>query len=140
MSGEGFGTLLADSLAVMAAESPLHAAALAAALGAAPVDFAVGAERVRVWRGPGGRVVVGPVGGGAPAVRVVTGRAEILALLDGRRSLATAVREGALDLYGTPGEIARFIDVLVIYLHGAVRCPGMAGILARWRALGAADA
>jgi len=43
-------------------------------------------------------------------------------------------------LTGRSTAIAHFLDVLVIYLHGAVRSPGMPAILARWRDRGAPDA
>lgn len=136
MSAEPFGEMLRRSFAVLEREAPAHLTALGVALGAAAVDFSVDGDRVRVAVGAGARPAVGIPGDSPPAVRVFSSRAAILGLIDGQHTLAGAVREGVLDLFGRPDEIARFLDALVIYLHGAVRCPGMPAILARWRDLG----
>ena len=136
MSAEPFGEMLRRSFAVLEREAPAHLSALGVALGASAVDFAVDGDAVRVAVGAGGRVAVGAIGESPPAVQVFSSRAAILALVDGQHTLAGAVRDGVLDLSGRPYEIARFLDALVIYLHGAVRCPGMPAILAHWRDLG----
>jgi hypothetical protein len=72
--------------------------------------------------------------GGAACVEVRTGRATLLALIDGVRTLHDAVLSDAVQLRGGPEDLARFQDALWLYLQGAVRAPSMPEILGSFRA------
>lgn len=66
-------------------------------------------------------------------VRVRTSRKAILDVLDDRQTLEGAVESGDLELWGAIEDLERFHDALLVYVGGAVRCPGFPALLDRFR-------
>ena len=126
-----FSALLRRSLGALERERPDIAQRLAAALAALAVTITVGDEQLGI-RSDGTRVVVGEPAS-APQVRVSTGRATILALVDGAVSLVDAVLADDMRLVGEVADLARFHDALWLYLQGAVRAPSFPVLLRVFR-------
>lgn len=89
----------------------------------------IGAEHVRL-RFERGQIllVASPESGPAP-IRLITDWETILDMADARLTLTEAALAGRLDLFGQPAELARFYEVLLTYLRGAVRCPSFPHLL-----------
>ena len=80
-------------------------------------------------------VALMPDDGGAHVV-LSADHAMIFALVDGEVTIEAAVRQNRLRLRGTPAHLVRFHEGLMLWLHGAVRCPSFPQILADTRDIG----
>lgn len=60
-------------------------------------------------------------------------RSALLEVLDARRSLAQALRDGGLEVHGPLETIFRLRAALLAYVHGAVRCRSFPALLERYR-------
>jgi hypothetical protein len=85
------------------------------------IDCAGGRERVRV-------------DGGQVSAELCTSRRAVLAVLDGRLSLAEAVLTDAVRVKAPLDTLERLNRALEAYVHGAVRSRAFPGVLARFRA------
>jgi hypothetical protein len=126
-----FSALLRQSLIVLERERPDVATRLAATLALLPVTIAVDDERLGL-RSDGMRLRVGEPDLHAP-VTVTTGRATILALVDGDVALVDAVLADDVLQIGQADDLARFQDALWLYLQGAVRAPSFPELLRAFR-------
>jgi len=68
----------------------------------------------------------------APAARIITTRAALIALADGA-SLEAALADGRLEVRGPVDETLRVFDALNLFVHAAARSPSAAPILQAWR-------
>ncbi len=125
-----FTSMLRESFVVLADEVPEILARFRARLGGRRVELQVDAEVVglRVERD---RLYWQTVAN--PQVRIVTTRREILSLVDAASTLRESVLADRLRLFGTPDELLRFHDGLMLYLHGSFRAPSMPQVLRRFR-------
>jgi hypothetical protein len=130
--------LLGESFAVLAAELPAAHARMCALLAGRAVAIDVDGERfVAAFEGGQARVASLPAGEDpAAGVRVATGRAAILAVIEARRSLADAVLADEVRVVGDLDRLVEAHHALVTYVHGAVRCPSFPSLLQRFRTLG----
>lgn len=76
---------------------------------------------------------------GRRATRPATGRVTardgvVLDLIDGRLDLLGAVEAGRLDVRGDPQAVLRLARALTAFVDGAVRAPGLRGLLDEYRA------
>ncbi len=60
-------------------------------------------------------------------------RSALLEVLDARRTLAEAIRDGELEVQGALETIFRLRAALLAYVHGAVRCRSFPALLERYR-------
>ena len=134
MPDASFSALLRRSLGALERERPDIAERLAATLAPLTVTITVGDEQLGV-RSDATCVVVGEPAP-APQVRVSTGRPTILALVDGDVSLVDAVLADDVHLVGDVADLARFHDVLWLYLQGALRAPSFPALLHAFRDAG----
>jgi hypothetical protein len=124
-------TLLEESFAVLAREQPPASARLHACLEGLSVALRVGAEHFAVgFTGRGARLR--EVDGGERA-QVSTSQRTLLEVLDGQQSLAEAVLADAVEVVGPLEILLRLHEGLLLYVHGAVRCPGFPLLLRRLR-------
>ncbi len=70
---------------------------------------------------------------GDESARIATHRRTLLDVLDARRSLTEAVLEDAVEVVGPLDTLLRLHEGLLLYVQGAVRCPGFAALLRRLR-------
>jgi hypothetical protein len=121
---------LRASLALLAAESPLHLRAMQAALRNRQVRISLDEE-------PPTRLVVDPsglhvVGEGDPAqVDVSLASHDLLRVLAGEQTLEEAIVAGQVTVRGTCDDVLAFDDGLRAWLHGAVRSPSFSTLLER---------
>jgi hypothetical protein len=130
--------LLADSFQVLAREQPEAYARMCALLEGLSVAVWVDEERFAAdfsSRGASVRALTGH----EPA-RVSTHGRTLLEVLDARRSLTEAVLADAVRVVGPLDTLLRLHEGLLLYLRGAVRCPGFASVLRRLREGQALDA
>jgi hypothetical protein len=132
---ERVADLLAESLVVLAREQPEAYARMCERLAGLSVLLEVEAERFvaafshrRAWVAP-------PEGG--EAARVTSRRRTVLDVLDDRQSLTEAVLTDAVEVVGPLDTLLRLQEGLLVYVQGAVRCPGFAPLLRRLREAGA---
>lgn len=139
MTSDSVETLLAASLAVLAAERPAAHARLCARLEGRSVSIHVGEERLLVTFAAGAGAVRATAAGEDPPadVRIVTRRRAILEVLDARRSLAEAVLADEVEVVGELPRLEEALEGLVTYVHGGVRCPSFPALVDRFRKLGA---
>ena len=130
--------LLARSFTVLAREQPEAHARLCQQLGGLALELRVDGERFAAGFSAEGAWVQ-DVEGNEP-VRVATRGGAILDLLDARLTLADAVLSDAVEVVGPVDILVRLHEGLGVYLHGAVRSPGFAGLLQRLRDTCAASA
>ena len=126
--------LLAESFEVLAREQPEAYSRMCARLEGLSVSLGVDGERFAAAFTPRS-AWVRPVSGEEP-VRVLTRRSTVLDVLDDRQSLTEAVLTDAVDVVGPIHTLLRLHEGLVVYVQGAVRCPGFASLLQRLREAG----
>lgn len=121
------------ALGVLAAESPAAYHRLADQLRPAPTSMEVDGESFSIdARGDRLRVVRGPLRGAGG--RVSADSAVILDLIDGRTEVLEAVVGGRLDVRGDLDAVLRLARGLSAFVEGAVRSPGLRGLLDEYRA------
>ena len=125
-----FAAYLTESLDRIAGDVPWAYAAILARLGARVVRVRLSGEALTI-RGDGGRVRLGDDGSGD--VEVSTVRAELVALADGEMTLEEAVTAERLELRGRVDDLMAGLLALEAYLHGAVRCPELSGLMDAFR-------
>lgn len=118
---ETVASLLRRSLEHMASDVPAGYAHLLRQLGALVIDVEIDGERFALRGGPRLEVVEGV----APAAgaRMAMSRRAVLAVLDAEVALAEAVESGGVAVRGALDDVVRAHDVLIAYVHGAVRSP-----------------
>lgn len=126
-----FAAFLRATTAQLHHEDPARMAAVARALGPAPIRVQVQGPAFRV-RAEAQAPVIVPDGAEA-ALTLTSSHAAVLRILDGQDDLTAAVRSGRLELRGAPGPIAALLDALLLYVHSAVRSAAMPALLARYR-------
>lgn len=126
-----FATFLAHSMTLLAAEKPPVYARLCALLRDREARVTMDGERLGIAF-PGGEFrLVAEVD--RPFIELVSTRTTVVAVVDGRLTLEEAVWGGHLELRGHLPDLVRFHDALVLYLHGAVRCPSFPWLLDCYR-------
>jgi len=98
---------------------------------ALPVNIVVAHERLAA-RVAGGKLHVGTPHV-APSVTVTTSLAATRALLDAERTLVAAIERGELDVRGQAAALDAAADAFMLFLHGLVRAPSSAALLAELR-------
>lgn len=83
-------------------------------------------------RFPKGRFALGPPVE-YPFIELDSSRRTILDVVDGRLTLEDAVWEERIRLFGSLDALLLFLDALVAYLQGAVRCPSFPWLLDCYR-------
>lgn len=133
MRGADFTEFLARSLTALARDVPMLHRRLAAQMTGRPVRLAVDGPEIEVVS-DGEALQLLPAEGPPPAVRLCTDAAAILRMVDGERSLEDAVLGDEVELFGAAADLAAFHADLTLYLHAAVRCPALGGLLREFRA------
>jgi hypothetical protein len=126
-----FATFLEHSMTLLAAEKPLVYARLCAFLRDREARVTVDDERTGIAFPAGAFRLCDDVE--HPFIELSSSRATVLAVVDGRLTLEEAVWGEHLELRGHLDDLVRFHDALVLYLHGAVRCPSFPWLLDRYR-------
>jgi hypothetical protein len=124
-----FKEFLVRSLEVLAAEKPRLHAALCTLLDGKELDFSIDGVRVVLRFTPAIEMSDSAF---APHIRLASDRAAILDVLEGS-SLEEAVVAERVALRGTLDDLVLFHDALLVYLHGAVRCPSFPRLLDEYR-------
>lgn len=122
-----FQRFLARSLEVLESELPAGYAAVVERLGSAAVQIEVDGERLGVVGNNGRLRIVSHVLRPTAAARG-TSRA-LREILEGERTLESAVLAETIDLQGTLVALAAFHETLHAYFNAAVRCPSFAALL-----------
>jgi hypothetical protein len=115
---------LERALGVIAAEAPLHFAAMQRQLGARTVSIQVGAdEPLRLCLADGPPWVTRDTGG---RVEIRLGHDDLDAFLRGELTLEQGVIGERLAVRGKLEHVLPFLDALELWLHGALRTPSAA--------------
>ena len=128
---DSFAQLIDDSLASIAAEAPacyLAASALARDLS---FSLAIDGEVIGLVADPLLRITEPP---NNSQVWAETTSAAISAIMDGTTTVEALVQDDSLYIRGTLGDITRGHDVLLSYIHGAIRSPAVPGLRTRFDA------
>jgi hypothetical protein len=126
-----FATFLDQSMTLLAAEMPRAYARLCAMLREREARVTMDELRIGIAFPGGAFRLVGDVD--QPCIELRSDRATVLDVVDGRLTLEEAVWNERLQLRGRLDDLARFHDALVLYLHGAVRCPSFPWLLECYR-------
>lgn len=131
MQDADFPTFMARALDIVAAEAPEAYEAMTSRLEGVRLGLNPDGTALAIWV-KNGWVEIFPT---AKEVDLTVGFSSsvILDLIDGRRSLEKSIYDDRLFLKGTIEMVERFHDGLMLFLQGAVRCPGMPRLLARFR-------
>jgi len=129
----GFGQFLRESLALLAAEAPVHLAALARALRERQVTISI-ADEAPVQLACDRRGLFFSEESGRSAVEVSLSSGELLRVLAGDETLEQAIVDGRVAVRGACDDVLAFDDALRAWLHGAVRSPSFGGLLRRLEA------
>jgi hypothetical protein len=129
-----FQTFLVRSLELLAREKAAVHARLCAALDGMVLAMRIDGEGVAVGFSPLPCVTSGARRNAD--VKVRSSRRAILDVIDGNVTLENAVLEDRIVLLGSVPALVRFHDGLRVYLNGAVRAPGFAGLLDEYVAAG----
>jgi hypothetical protein len=133
-SSEGEGRvapLLAESFGVLLREQPEAHARMCVLLQGLSVTVTVDEERFTVDFTSRRARVRAATGDGS--VRVSTYSRTLLDVLDDRQSLTEAVLADEVEVVGPLDTLLRLHEGLLLYVQGAVRCPGFASLLRRLR-------
>jgi hypothetical protein len=132
--------LLGESLVVLAREHPEAYARMCERLAKLTVVMEVDEERFLaqffsrlVW-------VRGAAASERRDVTVQTQRRTIIDVLDNRQALTAAVLADAVRVIGPLEALLRLQEGLLLYVQGAVRCPGFIPLLRRLRGSGSPEA
>lgn len=124
-----YAQLVSESLASIAAEAPQCYAATSHAAAGLTLSITIDDEEITVVADPLLRVGA-PVP--RPSVWAATSSQAIAAILDGETTLEALVLGDALRVQGGLSQVARCHDVLLGYVHGAVRSPAVARLRPRF--------
>jgi hypothetical protein len=128
---ESVASLLRRSFDHVAVEVPESYRHLLRELGPLTITIEVDGELFSI-RG-GTRLDVADGGYGAAGVRVATSRSAIIGVLDAEVSLTEAVETGEVVVRGSFDDVVRAHDVLIAYVHAAVRAASVPGLLSAVR-------
>lgn len=131
MADSEFQTFLAASMLLLEQEKPSVHARIGAMLRNEAVNVTLDGAALGI-RFPAGRFALGPPVE-HPLIELASDRRTILDVVDGVLTLEDAVWEERIRLFGSLAALLRFLDALVAYLHGAVRCPSFPWLLDRYR-------
>jgi hypothetical protein len=123
--------LLAASFEVLAREQPEAYARMCSRLEGLAVALRVEEEHFAATFSAH-RAHVGALTGQEMA-QVATRGSALLDILDARQTLAEAVLADAVEVVGPLDTLLRLQEGLLLYVQGAVRCPGFALLLRRLR-------
>jgi hypothetical protein len=134
---ESFGAFVAEALEGVKRDAPACAASMARSIGTTRVDVHVDGETIAIWcegaeielarrEPPYLRTLA------ATASLTTTSRA-LLDLLDGRRSLLSAVASNEVRVRARPVDAAGLFDALSRFVEGVARCNGAASSIERFR-------
>jgi len=132
MSNADFGAFLERSLELLADEQPAQHRRLCERMAGEAVHFEVDGRRL-VMRFEAGGVALDarlPVDG---ATLARLDRSTVLDLVDGVVSLPDAILSDRFHLRADLEGVVRFHDALLLYLRGALRCPGFPALLSAYR-------
>jgi hypothetical protein len=129
-----FGAFLRKAMTALEQEHPEAWAGLCRALRRRQVTLHVDDEVVPLAFLLGS-VVFLPLAGEAHVV-LHTDTPTVFRLVDGQCSLEQAVQQDRLRLFGRPGDVIRFHQGLMQWLHGAVRSPSFPRLLREFRQAG----
>jgi hypothetical protein len=128
-SSRRFGAYLRRSLRLLSRDSPFHfAAARRAAGGMAAVVHIDGEPPIAVQLERPPFVARGDVG----AVRVDVSLATLDALLSAEIAIDDAIDDESLRLRGEADALSDCLDALHAWVHGAMRCPSLGHLHARY--------
>ena len=128
---ESVASLLRRSFDHVAAEVPESYRHLLRELGPLTITIEVDGELFSIRGGTCLDVARG--GDGSAGARVATSRAAIVGVLDDEVSLAEAVESDRVVIRGSFDDVVRAHDVLLAYVHAAVRAASVPGLLTAWR-------
>ncbi|MGI9591765.1 MAG: hypothetical protein ACR2P8_10390 [Myxococcota bacterium] len=131
MAGSEFQTFLAASMLLLEQEKPSVYARIGAMLRDEAVNVTLDGAALGI-RFPHGRFAVGPPVE-HPLIELASDRRAILDVVDGVLTLEDAVWDERIRLFGSLAALLLFLDALVAYLQGAVRCPSFPWLLDRYR-------
>lgn len=126
-----FATFLAHSMTLLAAEKPPVYARLCASLRGREARVTMDGERLGIAFPAGEFRLLADVD--RPCIELSSSRTTVVDVVDGRLTLEEAVWGEQLELRGRLDDLVRFHDALVLYLHGAVRCPSFPWLLDCYR-------
>jgi len=129
----GFAGFLRQSLALLAAESPVHLAAMASAFRARQVRIMIDDEAAVQLTSDGRALRFSPEAVDA-AVEVSFSSRDLLRVLGGDETLDDAIIEGRVAVRGRCPDVLAFDEALRAWLHGAVRSPSFPSLLHRLEA------
>jgi hypothetical protein len=125
--------LLAESFAVLAAETPPAWRRFVASLDGRVVELHVDDERFAVVFARGDAVI--EAAGRVADARIATSRQTILDVLDARLSLRDAVLGDRLEVIAPMSMMEPLHEGILAYVHGGVRSPSFPSLLMRFRGL-----
>jgi len=131
-----FAAFLRESFDVLRAEMPDLHALMCQRLAPSRVELRVGDELVGLAFSENDvvfRLGAPRANARSADIEVRTTRQTILELVDAETTMLDSVTAETLFFGGALGELARFYDGLMIYLHGAMRAPSFPNILRRFR-------
>ena len=134
MSHGEFAAFLSESLDALRVATPSLFAGVCDRMDGWSVDFRVGDSDIALRFEAGAFRIESP--GAESAVLVATTKHTILDLVDGHLALEDAIWTDRFHLRGELASLSRFFDSLQLYLQGAVRIPGFASLLDRYRGRG----
>ncbi len=126
-----FSGFLAHSMTLLAAEKPRVHARLCALLRDREASVTMDGVITGIAFPGGAFRLVQTVD--RPFIELRASRRTVLDVIDGRLTLEEAIWGSQLELRGGLDDLVRFHDALVVYLHGAVRCPSFPWLLDRYR-------
>jgi len=125
-----FPRTLRAAFALLASDTPTHYAALRDTLGALAIVIRLGDEQpLRVCIADGAASITEASHG---EVALQLGEPAFDALLHGELTVEEAIAADRLAVKGKLDEVLIFLDALHIWLHGALRCPSLHDLYARY--------
>ena len=135
---DSFGAIVADALDGVKRDAPACATSMARAIGATRVVLRVDGEIAAVAC-DGGEVALSrgapAKASGAPTATLTTTTRVLLDLLDGRRTLLSAVESNAMRVRAQPADAAGLFDALGCFVEGVARGGDPASVVQRFRRL-----
>jgi len=131
-SSADFGVFLERSLALLAEEHPRSHRRLCDHMAGCTVQFEVDGRAVAVRFEPG-RAWLSRARDARATTFARLDRATLLDLVDAVVSLPDAILADRFHLRADLDDVVRFHDALIVYLRGALRCPGFPALLRAYR-------
>jgi hypothetical protein len=135
---ESFGSLLADALECMTRDAPACMLAMARSVGSTRVLLLVDGETA-VLRSDGPEICLTTDGDAStpltdgPTATLVASSSTLLDVLDGRRSLLSAVRDNAVCVRASAADAAGLFDALRSFVEGVARSSDSPSAYERFR-------